>query len=266
MKNVIIVSAYQNLKRHSWSDQYNVPTWLDRSQDDYHNYFRNLCQLKNRICVFSDSLTTIDICKTNSKVSVQPLSSSRITTPSETQINAVQVSNKYREIIHHHHINDPECKIPGYVSITNRKVNFIKAAFNKYGSNSDYVWIDYGYFRSENNLPSDRKFRVFDDDKIKLFNLQSPQKFNLAKAITRGTVFISGCMIYVPGNLVEYAYQEWEASKQYLYEAQIVDDDQTLLLAMYLRNSKFYHLTKMPNWSNVFEKRSAFNSIKKLVR
>ena len=266
MKNTIIVSAYQNLRRQNWSDEYHLPTWLDRSEDDYHHYFNNLCQLENQICVFSDNLKTIDICNNKSNICVLPLHTSPITTPSKEQINAVQVSKRYREIIHDQHINDPECKIPGYVSITNRKINFIKTAFEKYGKDSDYVWIDYGYFRSENNIPSELKFSSFSDDKIKLFNLQSARKFDLVKAITRGTVFISGCMIYIPGNLVEYAYQEWEAAKNYLYEAQIVDDDQTLLLVMYLRNSKLYHLTKMPNWNSVFEKRSAFNSIKELLK
>lgn len=259
----VIVTAFHDLQRGAWSCKFDMPSWVDRSSDIYHSYFKNLVRLENKIIVYSDALTTMRISDQHDNVTVKPLNASKITLPCANQAAVIQESDSYKMRIHQKHLLDPECRIAKYVEITNRKINFLKTTYEQLGPNQDYVWIDYGYFREVINLPRKNLFgNLKTEGKVTLFNLRNPRYFNLEKAITLGQVYLSGCMIYVPGHLMNLTFQEWEKAKSYLLEANLVDDDQTILLIMYLSNPKFYELIKMPDWNNRFERRSAFNSIK----
>lgn len=261
MSDVTIVTAFVDIGRGGWEGEINgrqMPGFLKRDTETYLKRFERLTKLKNPI-----------VCFTESKFHDQILSM-------RDDITLIGIDNVFED--HQHLINKisyvqlqpsfvnfvnnpaaPEYWSPKYVTINLMKSHFVSYAVEQGIVNtSNAAWIDFGYVRDDVFCPEDKTWYYDTEGKINLFcqnfNFKGRPIFDIVKT---GEVFIQGCHIVAPK-------QSWKILKHLvnenltsLFNVDLIDDDQTLLLMSYKSAPEHFKLipSDSSNWFTVFEGR-----------
>jgi protein YibB len=239
MNNITIVTAFYDIDRENWNS-------YSRSNEEYFRCFKLLCELKNKIIVFTqnkfkkqfeDIISTI-------KTDLIVLYDDAII-ENDFYINKINEIQKSPDYLNG--ILTPDCPEywnPYYVFVNFLKSKFCIEAIERVPNIDNTVaWIDFGYVKKEEQLPKTKLWNYHFDDNIHLWNIKNiPQQVDLTNTIKTNTVYIQGCHIVSPKNKWYTLNKLMNEQLEYLLMNNLIDDDQTLLLMSLSINSKEFQI------------------------
>ena len=244
MNDITIVTAFYDLGRADWSGEYS------RNTSFYFKCFERLCQLKNKIIVFSENKFKLDFDRIIRCIKPDLIVIYEdIFKPNKELINRIRITQQTlqnkggltyaRAQLHH-----PEVCVPEYVLLLTLKTYFCCSAIQKISEVDDIVsWIDFGYVRKEKYLPQSKIWRYNFGNKIYLWSIKNiPQKINISEIIKNNIVYIMAGHIVASKEKWKYLKKMMNEQLEKLLSNSLVDDEQTLLLLSYMANKKEFVL------------------------
>lgn len=239
MENITIVTAFYDIGREDWSS-------YSRKNEEYFRCFKLLCQLKNKIIVFSQSKfkKQFDDIIDNIKSDLIVFYDDKIIDNELyiKKINKIQKSPEYLDGILTP--NCPEYWNPYYVYVNFLKSDFCLEAIKRVPEIGDFVsWIDFGYVKKQEQIPNSKLWSYDFDDKIHFWCIKDiPQEINLVHTIKTNTVYIQGCHIVATKNKWIILNELMNNQIEYLFLNNLIDDDQTLMLMSYISDIKNFKI------------------------
>lgn len=261
---ITIVTAFFDIGRGGWSAEQGYAVHLERSSDQYFEYFKNLAILKNKIIVFTSDnfkdriksirgdLPTEIICLDLDK---------RFKTHLDA-IERIMISDFFKSQIKPEQLKNPECWSPKYVLINNLKSYFVcKAIRLGFVQTEAAAWVDFGYFRSISILNNITLWQYpFNLNKVNLFTIK--KKFPLksrtptwSELLNSKVYFIGGCTVTSKATWLEFHKLVWETQQEFI-ENGVVDDDQNIVLKTFLKQPDLFKVNFLGKneWFALFAK------------
>ena len=234
-----IVTAFFDIGRETWAMRPNTPAWLARSTEDYFECFERMCRLENEIVVFTQVKFAERIAAARANLGFA--NQTRIVCKDDlfedhagelAKITRVMNLPGFLAGVTHPHC--PEYWEPRYVLINYLKSFFACEAIERSLIESEFLaWVDFGYCREENVLPTSRKWDYPFSNKIHLFNIEKLDSQDLISIIRTNKVYFQGCHIVAPRELWPDLRRLMQNAFDMLLSYDLMDDDQTLLLMAY---------------------------------
>ena len=254
MSNITIVTAFFDIGRGAWTPDKGYPHYLHRTNDTYIERFSHMAQLENSMVVF----TTVDMVERLKEVCADRMDRTKIVTfdvqkefaKMREQIERVQKSSEFKNAVVPSQSKNPEYWNPDYVLVTDLKAYFTHYAVGKNLTSNDMVaWIDFGYCRSEKNIPPSKKWSYdFDPEKIHLFSYKEfDRKTPVSQAVLSNDVYILGAKVVAHKKNWPILEGLMRESFNQLLENGLVDDDQGLWLVSYLLAPQLFELHTIPD-------------------
>jgi protein YibB len=252
MSDITIVTAFFDIGRSNWNTDASgnpVPYYVQRSTDSYFEYFSYLAQMKNDMIIYCeteehkkkietirreaapDSKTTIMV------VSLEPVNNLK------NKIQSVQRRQEYIDLI-----DDP--RMPEYWNADYVLINYLKTEFVNNAIDNGLVetelaaWIDFGYVRGPQGLPSSLTWNYdFDATKMHYFTkLPIDMDRPIFDIIKTNTVYVMGCHIVGGKKAWKKHLMLSFSSLHSLLDCNLIDDDQTILLMNYRNEPDLFEL------------------------
>lgn len=264
MSKITIVTAYYDVGRSEWTQDKGFPSYLQRDNDAYLNNFKIMCELENDIILYTSSdlapgiRSAVEDLPANVTVVEYDLFSEF--RKLNNKIKAIQHSPRYRSWVSPHQIHNPEYWCSEYVLINIMKIMFMNKAIEAGLVQTDLVsWVDYGYCRSKDVLCGAKSWGGdIDKDKVYLVSIKDikPAPNIVENAIINNDVSITGGTILTSKNLCPKLLEQFNTSLDSMLEANVIDDDQSILLLTYLRNPSMFEIIKADNtnWFVIFDR------------
>jgi protein YibB len=239
MKNpelVTIVTAFRDLGRGGWSSNTligKIPKWLNRTNEEYLEYFSRLCQLKNPIIVFASNGLRDKLLEIRSDLTV--LDIDEIWNENfqlRERISVVHKNNEFKKFVDSPKM--PEYWNSDYVYVNFLKSIFVTTAIEKCQTGNVLAWMDFGYMRPYAYLPASGEWKFDAQGRMCLFsraegNLGRP----IFELIKSGDVLIQGSMIIGAREIWDKFSETFFEKAIELLQIGLIDDDQTVLLMTY---------------------------------
>lgn len=258
-KLVTIVTAFMDIGRDSWTGLKNnqmIPPYIRRDKDTYFERFERLSKVKNPIVVFAHSKDFERLQKIR-----QDLHLIAIDTLFEDhehllkKIEHVQQNPSFIKFVDKP--SAPEYWSPEYVTINLMKSFFVNYAVEQNVTDSEeWAWIDFGYVREDTFCPPGLEWKFDTQGKINIFCVNPfTHSKPIFEIIKTGEVYIQGCHIVAPKN-------QWLTLKNLilqnlnvLFEVDLIDDDQTLLLMSYRHSPESFVINPVDpsDWFVIFK-------------
>jgi protein YibB len=252
MNDITIVTAFYDIGRGNWTSDKNLPSYLHRTTDTYLERFSYLTELSNPIIVFTsedlvDKIKNLNPSKKNLTVlAFDPFEEFK---QARSLIDSIQNTEIFRKKIHFSQIKNPEYWNKDYVLVTNLKPYFVNRAINLGLIESNMTaWIDFGYCRTKDKIPSTKKwYYQFDESKIHLFAYKHYDGKSIESVVATNDVYILGAKIVANKKMWPKMLNLMQSSFDYLTKKNIVDDDQGLLLLSYITDPNAFTLNIIPD-------------------
>ena len=240
MNDITIVTAFYDIGREDWE-------YFTRKTSYYFECFERLCQLKNKIVVFSE----IKFKSLFDKI-IRDIKPDLVVIYEDIFDNNKELIDKIKKTQQllqkegglTYELTSPEHWCPEYVLLTTLKTYFCCTAINKISEIDNTVsWIDFGYIRKEKYLPESKIWRYNFGNKIYLWSIRNiPQKINILEIIKNNTVYIMAGHIVASKEKWFYLNNLMNEQLEQLLSNSLIDDEQTLLLLSYMSNKKEFVL------------------------
>jgi protein YibB len=253
MSKISIVTAFFDIGRGEWTPDKGLPHYLHRTTDTYLERFSHLAKLENDITIFTtDDLKykVLDICKDRmDRTNILPIDVKEYFAAMRDSIIKVQKSPEFQNKVNPQQAKNPEYWNPDYVLVTNLKAHFTDIAVQEgYTKNDLVAWIDFGYCRSEKNIPDSKLWSYdFDPTKIHLFNYKSCDNVAIEQAVLNNDVYILGAKVVAHKDMWPKMSNLMNESFVDLQNKNLVDDDQGLWLQSYIKEPESFELHKIPD-------------------
>lgn len=248
---VLGVSAFKNIGRGNW-------TQSTRSVDEYFKAFGRMVNLTSSWPYKLTCFCEPGICsRLHTQLhfkETQPLNIN------DTYFKYIQVdkeamkSQRYQQkVLIRKNRGKPEYTHAAYNAITNSKPNFIRRAAEIYGSEgyTHYIWLDFGWVRSLDVIPSKLCWDLIDDGKIHVTSSSDVRskvvtESEIVRETQTGGSPIMGYTFVVPKELVVWFAETWHDMYLRYQRFGMMDDDQGLMVNVIKENrGKFnVHVTK----------------------
>lgn len=252
MDKISIVTAFFDIGRGEWTPDKGLPHYLQRSVNIYIERFSYLLNLDTDITVYTSKhlvaiLTELSVGKI-AKTTIVEFDLNQFS-ETKTRISTIQQMDLFKNNISLNQIKNPEYWNSDYVLITNLKAHFVELAIkNKLTKNDMVAWIDFGYCRSEQNIPKSNSWQYhFDKNKIHLFAYKPYDGKNVLEIIASNDVYILGAKVVAHKSNWPVMSELMKLSQYKLFETNFVDDDQGLWLISSLMEPDLFELHKIPD-------------------
>jgi protein YibB len=271
MDDISIVTAFYDIGRGDWTPDKGLPHYLQRSSDVYLERFKHLTKLHTDITVFT-STDLVERLKElcvgcNATVTVVPFDVVEQFSEMRKVIKDIQEKQSFIQRIHPSQMKNPEYWNQDYVLVTNLKPLFPNIAIqNNLVKNDMVAWIDFGYCRSESNIPSSEKWSYnFNQEKIHLFSYKEYDGKSIETIVGTNDVYILGAKVVAHKKMWPEMLNLMEKSFNKLLDIDMVDDDQGLWLLSYLMEPELFELHAIPDHQLGHDPFVLFNSFNETV-
>lgn len=272
MPNISIVTAFYDIGRGDWTPNKGFPHYLQRSKDVYLERFSRLLKLKNDITIYTspDLVDEIQRLCDNSNASKTNIISWDIFNQYRftiDKIKEVQKSHEFQSRVHSTQKLNPEYWNSDYVLVTNLKAAFVYDAIaRKLPQQNTVAWIDFGYMRSDDKIPSSMEWNYnFDPDKIHLFNYKDYDDKPIEDIIYQNDVYILGATMVADKQNWWKMHDLMLVNQEKLFKRKIVDDDQGLELMCYLDDPDSFELHRIPDHQLGFDPFVTFSNFNETI-
>jgi len=267
--NISIVTCFYDIGRSKWEgfiSGHPLPSYLKRTTDEYFERFERLLKLENDIVVFT-SKDLLERFKPYQEkkpnLCVIGISDFEQLTPNLLdKITKIQNDPKFFQWIKQPFL--PEYWNPKYVLINYLKSWFVNHAIDLGIVLTDTVaWVDFGYAREDNQVPTNSWSYNFDPSKIHLFSVKKfvPIHMNLKEIIRTNDVFIQGCHVVASTDMWPVLWEDMQKSFGQLVDQDWIDDDQTMMYMSYCRDPLDYEIHYLDESKGWFQIMKEFNNV-----
>jgi protein YibB len=267
MNDITIVTAFFDIGRGDWSPDKGLPGYLQRTTDTYMERFGHLAKLDNQIIIYTtedqvDRIAELRKGKED-KTKIISIPFKDMFPVYREKIERIQKDEDYLKQINPNQIRNPEYWSVDYVLVNLLKSHFVNDAIdNGYVDNDMVSWIDFGYCRTIETLNGSTSWSYpFNPEKIHFFDYRDYQGQPIQYIIANNIVHMLGAKIVA-------SKSKWETLQELIFGAfnnltmaNLVDDDQTLMLLAYLYNPEIFELHRIDE-SDPFVMFRRFNEIK----
>ena len=266
MNNITIVTAFFDIGRGDWSPDKGLPGYLQRTTDTYMERFGYLATLDNQMVIYTteDQVSRIAELRKGKEDKTKIISTpfSDMFPVFREKIERIQKDENYIKQINPNQIKNPEYWSVDYVLVNLLKSHFVNDAINNgYVDNDLVAWLDFGYCRSIETLNGVTSWSYpFNPNKIHFFDYRDYQGQPINYIIANNIVHMLGAKIVA-------SKSKWESLQELIFGAfnnltmaNLVDDDQTLMLLAYLYNPEIFELHRIDE-SDPFVMFRNFNEI-----
>lgn len=250
MGNITIVTAFFDIGRNSWSK-------FQRPVDFYLESFSRLSKLNNQIIVYTSEDLREIVENISPNVTVIPYDFDEKSKATVLKANESQENMRRNNLVDPNLFGNPEYCVPEYVAVTSWKPKFVVDAISRNIIKNDLVaWIDFGYCREQDSVPSKSWSYDFDHKKIHIFSMSEIDHHRpIADVIYTGDVYIQGCHIVADKNGWTELESLMSGSLQDLFDQGLADDDQGILLLSYLKSPNRFeiHAGNPIEWFRIFK-------------
>ena len=250
--DITIVTAFFDLGRGSWKVKGAKPSPWQRTNSDYLNYFSHLAQLKNAMVIFTSpdiapqvlqlrkqaGLENATVIFTIGNLFEEPLLARLIAEVASKMTDAFRASLRAPL--------SPEYNFPNYVVLDALKSVFVMTAIAAQSiSSRQAAWLDFGYCRDEKCFDKNLPWQFDTGGLMHIFHMRPLDDLPVFKVVQRGTVYFQGgCKI---GPVVAWAdfARDIDSSLAALLAADMVDDEQTLVLMAWRKNPRRFKIHPM---------------------
>jgi len=251
MSDISIVTAFFDIGRGDWTPQKGLPHYLHRTTDTYFERFGHLAQLDNEMVIF----TSEDLAD-----KVYELRKDKITKTKIISIDFQNTFQKERELISkiqkdstfQSMINPVQIRNPEYWSADYVLVNYLKSHLVNFSIQNNFVdtdlvsWLDFGYCRNKETLNNVKEWKYpFDTSKIHFFNFREYQNLPIQTIIANNIVHMFGAKIVAGKEMWPKLEELIRGAFKNLTDANMIDDDQTLMLLAYLYDKDLFELHRI---------------------
>jgi protein YibB len=276
MSKITLVTAFYDIGRGDWSTNVHknggpLPHYLQRSVDKYIEHFTRMCEIDTEIIVYTSPDLAEKLSNISSNVKVVAYDYENEQKELREKIQSIQSSPEFTRRINPYQVRNPEYWSKDYVGVTSLKAFYVHDAFEKrLITNNWAAWIDFGYCRDDEHIPKSKKWKYdFTPGKMHFFNYREPV---LSRAMEQIQTAVLNNIVYIIGGVFVGEKEQWcmlkthmQKSLNTLFENNLVDDDQGLLLMSYFRNPEKYELHKMPLEGDIEQVRSILVKFNKEV-
>lgn len=252
--NLSIVTAFFDIGRGNWTVNEGFPHYIKRSREVYLERFELLQQLHTDITVFTSSDLVDEVKKTvrykSEPVNIVVVDLKKKFGGMRDNIAKIQQLEEFQNRINHNQKSNPEYRVPEYVLVTNLKAFFANKACELNLPKQDMVaWIDFGYCRKLDDLPSTLEWNYdFDTKKIHLFSYKEIDKNRpIDDVIFNNDVYILGAKVVASKQMWPIIKNLMDECHSDLAKNNLVDDDQGLWLMSYLKKPDVFTLHTIPD-------------------
>lgn len=274
MSKISIVTAFYDIGRGDWKPSVEknggpLPHYLERSVDKYVDHFTRLCQLNNEVIVYTSSDLAPRLQSISPKIKVVEYDYFNIHQQTRDRIEKIQTDPRFIKRINPYQVRNPEYWSKDYVGVTSLKAFFVAEAYRRGLITNEWAsWVDFGYCRDEEHIPASKSWNYdFTPGKMHFFNYRDPEKFRAMEqiqlAVLNNVVFIIGGVFVGEREQWQMLENDMHESLRILFDNELVDDDQGLLLMSYFRQPEKYELHKMDLNAPLEEVRSIFRKFNK---
>ena len=251
MPNITIVTAFFDIGRGDWGTDKGLPDYLQRTTDTYMERFGYLAELDNQMIIYTSEDQTKTVAKLRkgkedkTKIIIQHFPD--MFPVFREKIERIQKDENYLKQINPNQIRNPEYWSVDYVLVNLLKSHFVNDAINNgYVDNDLVAWLDFGYCRTKETLNGIRSWSYpFNPNKIHFFDFRD----YLGQPIQ---YIIANNLVHMFGAKIVASKAKWESLQELIFGAfnnltmaNLVDDDQTLMLLAYLYNPEIFELHRI---------------------
>lgn len=250
--NITIVTAFFDIGRGDWTPDKGLPHYLHRTNKTYIERFLRLCRLRNDIIVITSKAIMPELIwltqniKTNITFMEFDLS---VFSDRREQIQKIQKSQEFQSNIDPRQRKNPEYWDPDYVLVTDLKPYFVDYAIKNNQINTDLIaWIDFGYCRSDSNIPKSKEWKYeFNKEKIHLFNYKEYDNKPIQKIMFENDVYILGAKAVATKENWSILSDTFRECQNLMMSMNVVDDDQGFWLMAAIKLSNIVELHLIPD-------------------
>ena len=254
-QDILFVTAFKNIHRDQWKVN-------SRSVEDYLKSFIILTKLPYTIIVYVEP----DIKK---KIPLLPNVIVRDFDEVDTfydryleRDKQIMKSKAYQSMVPKRRKIHPEHLYSEYNFINHSKINFVSHAKHLYPHYAFYSWVDFGFSGFMKNIPC--PIRVSSLPKKIIYQTKNkPLPITEEEMITKDDVYFAGSAFIVHHSLVEPFEKKYEQKIKEWQTRSITDDDQNLVLQLYLDEPSMFHKVYHKEWRMLY---SLLTPSKKLCR
>jgi len=242
-QEILFVTAFKNIHRDQWKN-------ASRSVEDYLKHFSVLSKLPYTLVVYVEP----DI-----KKRIPLLSNIIIRDFHEvdTFYNAflkrdkqIMKSKTYQSKIPEKRKVNPEHLYSEYNLINHSKINFISNTKQLYPDYDFYSWVDFG-FSGFNDVP--RAISVSSLPKKVIYQIMNkPIMISAEEMLAKDEVYFAGSAFIIHYSLVETFEKKWKKKLIEWQKKGITDDDQSMVLQLYLDDPSMYHTVFSKKWRELY--------------
>ncbi len=253
-KQILFVTAYKDINRSTWLH-------YRRSNTEYFECFFRLAQnIDFNLIVYVEDNVFEELSllyKFKPNIIFKNLNS--VTTFYDkylTQDNKIMESTIYKNKIPFQRLTNPEHVYSEYNFINHSKINFVSHTKQCYTNFDFYSWIDFGYARHVNSVPT--KLKVDPNklpNKIIYHYLKRPdlnKRVSETEMLRSDDIYLTGSSFIVDSaivsnfeNLYENKIKDWQSKY-------VTDDDQNLVLQLYYDNPELFCIIYNNAWFSLF--------------
>jgi protein YibB len=251
MNNISIVTAFFDIGRGDWTPDKGLPHYLHRTTDTYFERFGHLAQLDNEMVVF----TSEDLADKVYELRKDKITKTKVVTidfPNTFQIEREMISEIQKNPNFQIMINPMQVRNPEYWSADYVLVNYLKshlvnfAITNNFVDNDLVAWLDFGYCRNKETLNNVKEWKYpFDTNKIHFFNFREYKDLPIQDIIANNIVHMFGAKIVAGKEMWPKLEELIYGAFKNLTDANMIDDDQTLMLLAYLYDKELFELHRI---------------------
>lgn len=263
---ITIVTCFFDIGRGNLPSKKNgvlMPDYMSRSNDIYLSYFNNLAKIQNNLIVYTTNEFVEQILEARKKYNLEKKTTIIIKDSylMETDgklkdsIDSIMKSSSFIS-----NVKDPanlEYWNSDYVLINFFKSFYVVDAIDRGYIETDLVaWIDFGYFRDDEEYLDCTWYYPFEKTKINVFNMRDIDfNIKIEDVVFSGDVYIQGCHIVSGIKMWKKFKQMMIESMNILINKNLIDDDQTLMLMSYIRNKDDFILryNSEYDWFRIFK-------------
>lgn len=262
MNNICYVTLFYDIGRGNWNNIFK------RSFEDYYIAFEPYITLFNKDTCNGDKLIVFidkkyyDILKERIHgsnillISIDNNFMSNLYCWKTIYKERDIMSNKKFKIFLESRITCPEHSFPEYTLINHSKIDLICWLINNTSEFNYYAWVDFGFFKSKDLIPS----KLIDINKLQLDKIN----YTLINPIDENDKNILYTLKYAPekvggffffgrkDKLLEYQILYHEVFNWFQNDLKIADDDQHLVLQCYFKKSELFSLHCLYEWHKAF--------------
>lgn len=274
MSKISLVTAFFDIGRGSWKPDVEknggpLPFYLERSTEKYIEHFSRLCEMDHEIIVFTSSDIAPRLQAISPKVKVVEYDYFTLHEQTRNRIEQIQTNPHFIKRINPYQVRNPEYWSKDYVGVTSLKAFFVAESYRRGLITNDWAsWVDFGYCRDADHIPTSKTWEYdFTENKMHFFIYRDPEK---QRAVEQIQMAVLNNIVYIIGGVFVGQREQWQTletdmfeSLRILFDNELVDDDQGLLLMSYFRNPEKYELHKMDLNAPLEEVRSIFRKFNK---